>query len=270
VSDSSALGAPNWTDSHCHLHDEEDPDVLLDRARAAGVERLILVGTGAASSMRAVELARSGGHGVFATIGLHPHDASAGIDSLADCIDALVPAVSPHAAGEIVGIGECGLDYFYEHSPREAQRDAFAAQIALAKRLNLTLVVHTRDAWSDTFDILEGEGLPERTVIHCFTGGVDEARRCLDLGCYLSFSGIVTFKNAHDLRDAAVLAPADRVLVETDAPYLAPVPHRGQRNEPAWVAFVGSALAELRDVPVAEFAAQTSANTTRAFQLADA
>ena len=268
--EATASAPVRWTDSHCHLHDEEEPSALLARARAAGVERLILVGTGAASSLRAAALARGADRGVFSTIGLHPHDAVAGIDSLKECLKDLVPSVSPHLAGDVVGIGECGLDYFYEHSPRDLQRGAFAEQIALAKLYNLTLVVHTRDAWDDTFDVLASEGTPDRTVIHCFTGGVEEARRCLDLGCYLSFSGIVTFKNAHDLRDAATIAPIDRVLVETDAPYLAPVPHRGQRNEPAWVAFVGSALAELRSVDVEEFAVTTNANTTRAFQLADA
>jgi TatD DNase family protein len=270
VSATTATPFGHWTDSHCHIHDEQEPAALLERARAAGVERLILVGTGAASSQRAVALAVQAGEGVFATIGLHPHDAAAGIDSLSESIEALVLSDSPHRAGEVVGIGECGLDYYYEHSPRDLQRIAFSAQIALAKRYNLALVVHTRDAWTDTFDILESEGAPERTVIHCFTGGVDEARRCLDLGCYLSFSGIVTFKNAQDLRDAAVAAPSDRILVETDAPYLAPVPHRGQRNEPAWVAFVGAALAELRATDVDDFSFQTSANTSRAFQLADA
>lgn len=268
--DSTGSVESHWTDSHCHLHDEDDPGLLLERARRAGVERLILVGTGAASSARAIALAQREGDGVFATIGLHPHDAASGIESLADCLAVLEPALERYRGGEVVGIGECGLDYFYEHSPRAAQRDVFAAQIALAKQFNLTLVVHTRDAWADTFEVLEAEGVPERTVIHCFTGGIEEARRCLDLGCYLSFSGIVTFKNANELREAAVVVPADRILVETDSPYLAPVPHRGKRNEPAWVAFVGSALAELRGQAPAELAAQTRVNTAEAFQLADA
>ena len=124
-------------------------------------------------------------------------------------------------------MGECGLDYYYEHSPRDAQRRAFAEQIALAGDHDLALVIHTRDAWPETFDILGAEGVPERTVFHCFTGGPEEARRCLDLGAWLSFSGIVTFKAAADLREAAALCPLDRMLVETDSPYLAPVPHRG-------------------------------------------
>jgi len=132
----------------------------------------------------------------------------------------------------VVGIGECGLDYHYDFSPRPAQREAFAAQVALANSSGLALVVHTRAAWDDTFDILQAQGVPERTVFHCFTGGAHEARRALDLGAWLSFSGIVTFKNATDIREAAALCPLDRLLVETDSPYLAPVPYRGQPNRP--------------------------------------
>jgi TatD DNase family protein len=165
----------------------------------------------------------------------------------------------------VVGVGECGLDYHYEHSPREVQMPAFAEQIALAKEHGLTLVVHTRDAWADTWDILDAEGAPENTIIHCFTGGPEEARGCLDRGAYLSFSGIVTFKNAAELREAAVLCPMDRMLVETDAPFLAPVPHRGRPNEPAHVGIVGTAIADLRGIAPAELAAATSTNALRAF-----
>jgi len=258
-----------WTDSHCHLHDEEHPAELIARARAAGVGRIILVGTDAHSSRRAVELAGVSAPGLYATVGLHPHEARNGLDGLASLLEQVHADAAPRASGAVVGIGECGLDYFYEHSPRATQREVFAAQIAIAKSLDLTLVVHTRDAWDDTLSILDAEGAPDRTVIHCFTGGPDEARTCLDLGCYLSFSGIVTFKSAADVREAALLVPDDRVLVETDAPYLAPVPHRGQRNEPAWVAVVGEAMAVLRNRPVEEFATTVSANTSRAFLLAD-
>lgn len=165
----------------------------------------------------------------------------------------------------VVAIGECGLDYHYENSPRTEQREAFARQIALAHEHGLSLVVHTRDAWSDTFDVLDAEGTPESTIIHCFTGGPDEARACLDRGAYLSFSGIVTFKNAGEIREAAMLCPSDRVLVETDSPFLAPVPHRGKTNEPAWVTVVGEAVARLRGVDAGEFAHTTTANALRAF-----
>src|SRR5207342_3046048 len=130
----------------------------------------------------------------------------------------------------VVAIGETGFDFYYHHSPVAEQEAAFRAQIALARQLGIALVIHTRDAWDDTFRVLEDAGVPERTVFHCFTGGPDEARRALDLGCWLSFSGIVSFKNADDVRAAAAITPLDRVLVETDAPYLAPVPHRGREN----------------------------------------
>ena len=166
-----------------------------------------------------------------------------------------------------VAVGECGLDYHYDHSPRGVQREAFAAQVALANRLALPLVIHTREAWDDTFDILDAEGVPARTIFHCFTGGPDEARRCLDLGGHLSFSGIVTFPSADDLRAAATLCPLDRLLVETDSPYLAPVPLRGRRNEPANVAVVGAAVAEARGTTTENVAAATLSNARVAFRL---
>ena len=254
-----------WTDSHCHVPYEglaAPADEVLSAAAAAGVARAITIGTDAAHSADAIEAARtlSGQVELWATVGLHPHDASDGVDSI-------VPLLTDPAGDRVVGIGECGLDYFYEHSPRDRQREAFAAQIALAKAHDLALVIHTRDAWDDTFDLLASEGVPERTVIHCFTGGPAEARRCLDLGCWLSFSGIITFKTAGDVRDAAAIAPIDRVLVETDAPFLATVPHRGKPNSPALVPVVGAALAAAMGRPVDEVAGATSENATRAFLL---
>ena len=191
------------------------------------------MGTDLETSRRAVELARRHPE-VRATVGLHPHDAS----QLAEQWDALVALARDHA-DVVVGIGEAGFDLFYEHSARAEQEAAFRAQIALAHELDRALVIHSRDAWDDTFAVLADAGVPARTVFHCFTGGPDEARRALDLGAHLSFSGIVSFKNADDVRAAAALVPLDRVLVETDAPYLAPVPHRGQPNRPAWVVDVG-------------------------------
>ena len=167
-----------------------------------------------------------------------------------------------------MGIGECGLDYHYDHSPREVQREAFATQIGLAHEHDLALVIHTREAWDDTFAILRAEGVPERTVFHCFTGGPEEARRCLDLGTSLSFSGIVTFKTAGDVREAAALAPLDRILVETDAPFLTPVPHRGRPNGPAYVPIVGAAVAAAKGLPVEDVEAATWANTAALFALA--
>jgi len=247
-----------WADSHCHVPYEGVPEESLDDARRAGVERLITVGTDAEQSAAAVDFA--GAHdGVWATVGLHPHDAvqgHAGIERL------LSP---PHP--KVVAVGECGLDFHYDHSPRPRQREEFAAQVALAHRLQLALVIHTREAWDDTFAVLATEGVPARTIFHCFTGGPAEARRALDLGAWLSFSGIVTFKSAEDVRAAARLCPADRLLVETDSPYLAPVPHRGRPNRPALVAVVGAAVAAVRRVPVAAVEEATWAATAEAFGL---
>jgi len=246
-----------WTDTHCHVQEqmiESGSDETLVRARAAGVTRFVVIGTDVDTSSAAIEIA--GRHDdVWATVGLHPHDAVNGVDTVRHLV----------TGPRVVGVGECGLDYHYEHSPREVQMPAFAEQIALAKEHGLTLVVHTRDAWADTWDILDAEGAPENTIIHCFTGGPEEARGCLDRGAYLSFSGIVTFKHAAELREAAVLCPMDRMLVETDAPFLAPVPHRGRPNEPAHVGIVGTAIADLRGIAPAELAAATSTNALRAF-----
>jgi TatD DNase family protein len=246
-----------WTDTHCHTQEqmvETGSDELLQRAREAGVQRFIVIGTDVDTSTQAIDIA--GKHNdVWATVGLHPHDATKGVHTIAHL------ATSPR----VVGIGECGLDYYYENSPRDIQIPAFAEQIALAKEHNLSLVIHTRDAWEDTFNVLDSEGIPKNTIIHCFSGGPDEARQCLDRGAYLSFSGIVTFKNAVELREAAKMCPADRLLIETDSPFLAPVPHRGRPNEPAHVGIVGTFIADLRGHDVVDFASVTSANALRAF-----
>jgi TatD DNase family protein len=167
----------------------------------------------------------------------------------------------------VVAIGECGLDYHYDHSPRDVQREVFAEQVALATSMGLALVIHTREAWDDTFAILAGEGVPERTVFHCFSGGPTEARRALAVGAYLSFSGIVTFKTADEVREAAALCPLDRLLVETDAPYLTPVPFRGQPNRPAYVTYVGAGVAVARGAQVGEVEAATWATTSAVFGL---
>ena len=195
---------------------------------------------------------------MYATVGLHPHDASqldaewAGLVALA-------------GADRCVAIGECGFDLYYEHSPGAEQEIAFRRHIQLAKAVDRPLMIHSRDAWGDTFRVLDDEGVPERTIFHCFTGGPEEARAALDRDCYLSFSGIVSFKTADDVRAAAALAPADRMLVETDSPYLAPVPHRGKTNEPAFVSIVGAALAAARGVGAEEIAELTRANAARVF-----
>lgn len=246
--DMTEVRRAEWTDQHCHLDDDSAAEVIA-AATAAGVVRLVDVGTDLDSSIAALERARRF-PGVWATAGLHPHDARHGLDGIEDLL----------SYPEVVAVGECGLDHHYDNSPRPAQRDAFARQIAWANAHRLPLVIHTREAWDETFALLDAEGTPDRTVFHCFTGGPVEARAALERGAHLSFSGIVTFPSAPDLREAAALCPLDRLLVETDAPYLAPVPHRGRRNQPAWLTAVGAVVAEVRGQEVVEIAAATHAN----------
>jgi TatD DNase family protein len=241
-----------WTDSHCHDLDPES----IEAASAAGVDRLITVGTDAEQSRAAIDVAQAH-DGVWATVGLHPHDAVQGVDTIVGLL----------GEERVVAVGEAGLDYHYDHSPRPVQQEAFAAQIQLARERDLALVIHTREAWADTFAILAAEGVPARTIFHCFTGGPDEARGCLDLGAYLSFSGIVTFKAADDVRAAAALCPLDRLLVETDSPYLTPAPHRGRPNQPAYVPLVGAGVAAAKGVPVADIEAASTANAAAVYRL---
>jgi TatD DNase family protein len=245
-----------YVDTHCHLYDTRGApvDEVIEGARSAGVTTMITVGCDAATTAAAIEIAARH-EGIHATAGLHPHEAVHGVDTILGFLD------DPH----VIAIGECGLDYYYEHSPRDAQRTAFAAQIQLAHERKLPLVVHTRDAWADTFDVFRAEGVPEHTIFHCFTGGPDEADECLRLGAFLSFSGIVTFPSATDLHEAARRCPLDRMLAETDSPYLAPVPHRGRTNEPKYVTHVVERLAALRDLPTERVRAATSSNACLAF-----
>lgn len=246
-----------FLDSHCHVHDERMPGgtaAAIGAARDAGVTTMISVGCDRATSLAAIAVAAEH-DGVWATVGLHPHDAVNGVESIVDLID----------QPKVVAIGETGLDYYYEHSPRDVQKLAFAAQIQLAHDHRLPLVIHTRDAWADTFDVLAAEGTPARTIFHCFTGGPEEASQCLDIGAFVSFSGIVTFKTASELHAAARMVPLDRILIETDAPYLAPVPHRGKTNQPAWVPAVAQFIADLRDTTLETIATATSDNGRSAF-----
>jgi TatD DNase family protein len=245
-----------WVDDHCHLDDGPDGERDIAAARAAGVEIMITVGTDLATSRRAIDLARRH-DGIHATVGVHPHDAAGGLDGIADLL----------AEPEVVAVGECGLDFHYDHSPRSVQRDVFAAQIGLALERRMALVIHTREAWAETFEILDREGTPERTVFHCFTGGVEEAAACVERGGHLSISGIVSFPSATDVREAVTATALDRLLVETDSPYLAPVPHRGKRNEPAHVVRVGEVLAELKGIRVDEVARITHDNAVDVYGL---
>ena len=247
------MAAVAWADHHCHLPAGEAAEPVIADARAAGVEVLINVGTDVDDSRQAIAVAETY-EGVWATAGVHPHEASGGIDGLESLL----------GRPEVVAVGEAGLDYHYDHSPRPVQQQVFAAQVELANRHDLPLVVHSRSAWDDTLAVLDREGMPPRTVMHCFTGGPREADECLRRGAVLSFSGIVTFPKAQDVREAAILCPLDRLLVETDSPYLAPVPHRGKQNRPALVGVVGAAVAEAKGLDVADVEQATWAST-RAF-----
>ena len=245
-----------WADQHCHLPFGDEAAPVVADARAAGVEVLINVGTDVAGSLRAAQVA-AGHDGVWSTAGVHPHEASEGADGLDELLD----------RPEVVAVGEAGLDYHYDHSPRPVQRDVFAAQVELANRRALPLVVHSRSAWDDTFTVLDREGVPDRTVMHCFTGGPQEADECLSRGALLSFSGIITFPKAEEVREAARACPLKRLLVETDSPFLAPVPHRGRRNRPALVAVVGASVAEAKGVAIDDVEAATFSTTLEFYGL---
>ena len=245
-----------WCDSHCHLPPTGAHE-LIEAALGGGVARLVAVGTDAETSQAAIETAVMH-RGVGAAAGLHPHVANQGIDAVEDLI---------RSNPTLVAVGECGLDYHYDFSPRPLQRQVFAAQVALANRYGLALVVHTREAWEDTIAILRSEGVPDRTVFHCFTGGPGEARQALDLGAWLSFSGVVTFKGAGDIKEAAALCPLERLLVETDSPYLTPVPHRGKPNTPANVPLVGAGVAAAKGLELAVVEAATWAAAEAVFRL---
>jgi len=238
----------------------EDPVAALARAEEAGVARVVTIGTDGPTSQGAVDWARRDPR-VYATVGLHPHDAKTADDALWGRFEAL--AAEPRC----VGIGEAGLDYHYGHSPREDQLRVFERHVALADATDRALVIHTREAWDDTWRVLE-PARHLRIVFHCFTGGPDEAERALELGASLSFSGIVTFRNAGEIRAAARLTPLDRLLVETDSPYLAPIPHRGRPNEPAFVAQTAAFLAELKGVDLSTLAQAATDATRRVFRLA--
>ena len=243
-------------DTHCHLDMLEDVPAALERMRAAGVERCVTIGVDATTNESAVRFAEEHDD-VWASVGLHPHDAKDWSASVAARIEELL------SHPRVVGIGEAGLDYHYDNSPRDQQRAVFAEHIRLANTHDIPLVIHTREAWDDTFAILEAEGVPRRMVFHCFSGGPSEAERSLALGAYLSFSGVVTFKNAGDLRAAAALTPPDRLVVETDAPFLTPVPHRGKRNEPAKVVHTAEAIAGVKGTSL-EAVSQASTAAARA------
>jgi len=248
-------------DSHCHLDDKQfdgDREAVVERARAAGVETLLAIGTGDGPPDLecAVRLAEQYPF-FYATIGVHPHEAR---KASAETFDRM-RALAKHE--KVLAIGEIGLDYHYDFSPRETQREVFAAQLELAAEARLPIVIHTREAWEDTLAAIRAAGrLPVQGIMHCFTGGREQARQALDLGFLLAFGGVVTFPKAEELREAARFTPADRLLVETDCPYLAPVPHRGKRNEPAYMVETAKRLAAV----LGEDAETVAETTTRNFE----
>jgi len=247
-------------DSHTHLDDaqfNEDRTAVIERARAAGVERMLAIGTGSGPPdlEAGVRLAQEYPF-VLATVGVHPHDASKAPEETFERLRELA------AHPKVVAIGEIGLDYHYDFSPRDVQRAVFSRQLAIAAEGKLPIIIHTREAWDDTLDILRREWRGEG-ILHCFTGDATQARQALDAGFHLAFGGVLTFPKAEPVREAARITPADRLLIETDCPYLAPVPHRGKRNEPAFVIETARRLADVRGQTIEEVAAMTADNFER-------
>ena len=254
-------------DSHAHLHFPgfaDDLDAVLERARAAGVIGMVTIGTDRETNREAVALAENLPD-VYATVGIHTHDAAEAVDADFDEMERLA-----RGSAAVVALGEMGLDFFRNLSPPDVQARVFRRQIALARQVGKPVVLHCRDAHAETLAILAEEGVGEvGGVMHCFSGDVPIARRCLDLGLYLSLAGPVTYKNARALPEVARFAPADRVVIETDCPFLPPHPYRGQRNEPAYVALTAARVAELRGEPVDALAETTALNAARLFRLPD-
>ena len=251
-------------DTHAHLHDkqfDDDRDEVLARARERGISQIVNVGCDLADSERALALARR--YGTLSSVGIHPHEA---IDAPADIAAAFAPFLSDE---RVVAIGETGLDYYYDHSPRDAQQRVMRAQVRLAREQSVPLIFHHRDAFDDFIAILREEFVRGMDgVIHCFTGDADQARTYVEeFGLRLGIGGVVTFKTAEQVRDAVRAVGIDPLVLETDCPYLAPVPHRGKRNEPAFVEAAAAKVAELLDLPLDAVHARTDANARALFKL---
>ncbi|MCA9510069.1 MAG: TatD family hydrolase [Myxococcales bacterium] len=264
------LEPARWVDSHCHLtadRFDDDREAAIARARDAGVETMVAIGSGYGADGNGEAAALAAAHDdVFATAGVHPHEA-------ADLDDAGRRALRAWLAHErVVAVGECGLDYHYMNSPRDVQREVFAEQVALARELDLPVSIHVRSddesAYEELLDIWRAEGRGELAgVLHCYTGSLGFAERALREGFYVSFSGIVTFKRSDALREVARAVPLERMLVETDAPFLAPEGHRGRRNEPAWTPLVGAAIAAVHGTTVERVALHTTRNARVLYRL---
>lgn len=251
-------------DTHCHLDDpryDADREAMIRRAQDAGIGHFVTIGCDLETSRAAVAMAQQHAF-ISATVGVHPHEVTHITDGWYDEFRRLAQS------GRVVAYGEIGLDYHYDHSPRDVQRARFREQVRLARELRLPIVIHTREAQEDTMTILREERAGEMGgVFHCFSGDSALAKDALDLGFSLSFSGVITFNNATMLRDIVKTVPLDRILVETDAPYLTPVPHRGARNEPAYVRHVADKISELRDISSEDVENATTQNATRLFNI---
>ena len=256
-------------DSHCHLNFpdfKDDLDVVITAAKAQGVQTFLTVNTALSEAEDLQHIAERFAD-VYCSVGVHPHEAEAHVKAASGASGILEDLCEKAAHPKVIALGETGLDYYYNHSPREPQITSFEAHIEASQKLNLPLIIHTREADEDTVTSLLKVGKKNvQGVFHCFSGGEELARKALDLGFYISFSGIITFKKAETLRAVARFVPLDRILIETDAPFLAPIPHRGKRNEPAFVRFTALILAELRGLSLEEIGEATTQNFYRLFQ----
>jgi TatD DNase family protein len=251
-------------DSHAHLDDERfdrDRDELIKSLGKNGISTVINIGADLPSSIKSVKLSEQYDN-IYAAVGVHPHSASEMDEGTIEVLKAF------SSREKVVAIGEIGLDYYYDNSPRDVQRTWFKRQMKLAKEVNLPIVVHSREANQETFDMIKAESDGKLTgVIHCYSGSVELMKEYIKLGYYISLGGPVTFKNAKTPKEVAKVVPIDRLLVETDSPYLTPEPHRGKRNEPLYVRHVAAMIAELRGMTIEELARATSENTKRLFNL---
>jgi TatD DNase family protein len=244
-------------DSHCHLDDEQfdsDRDAVIERARAAGLKYMLAIGTGHGPPDLETALRLANQHSyIYATVGVHPNDSEKATENTFTKLETLL------RHSRVKALGEIGLDYHWG-VPKEVQQVVFIRQLEIAAAARIPIVIHTRDAWSDTLDVLRGHWTDTSIpcIMHCFTGNVQHAQECIDLGFYLSFGGVTTFPKATDIREAVGITPIERLLLETDSPYLAPVPHRGKRNEPAFVAHTAKTIAETRAVPFEDLANQSA------------
>lgn len=255
-----------WIDSHCHLNYDDfgsDLPEVLRRAKDLGVKKMLTICTDMAEADSILQLANQHSE-LWCTVGVHPHEAKQTVD-----LTRLYEDLKSYMVHEkVIGLGETGLDYYYEHSPRAEQQQAFQVHMDVAKEHDLPLIVHTRDAEEDTIACLKNQQGAVRGVIHCFSGSHWLAQQALDLGFYISISGIITFNKAEDIRQTLKSVPLDRILVETDAPYLAPVPKRGQRNEPAFMIHTAEKVAEIKGISTQELAKITTENFYRLFSKA--